>query len=197
MSDPLLSLILFALVGSITPGPNTVMVTASGAAFGFVRTIPHMLGIAFGVCALIVAFGLGLGEIFRASPQLHWWLRIVGAAYLLYLAWRIARSGDPGEMDQVRKPLSFFEAAIFQWVNPKALTLVLGVVTAFTTVGGSPWVELATICLVFAVAVNLSSAIWCLFGIAIRSFLKSPRALRITALIMATVLAASVIMLFV
>lgn len=197
MGQTLLSLILFAFVGSITPGPNTVMVTASGAAFGFARTIPHILGIAFGVSAVIVAFGLGLGEIFRTYPEAHRWLRVVGAAYLLYLAWRIARAGDPGAIEGARKPLSFIEAALFQWVNPKALTLVLGVVTAFTTVGGNPWIELTVICVVFAGACVIASVIWCLFGMAIRTFLKSPRALRVTSLVLAAVLALSVVMLFV
>jgi threonine/homoserine/homoserine lactone efflux protein len=116
---------------------------------------------------------------------------------LLYLAWRIARAGDPGAIDSARKPLSFIEAALFQWVNPKALTLVLGVVTAFTTVGGNPWTELTVICLVFAGACVISSVIWCLFGMAIRTFLKSARALRVTSLVLAAVLALSVVMLFV
>ena len=197
MADTLVPLIIFALVGSFTPGPNTIMVTASGAAFGFVRTMPHMLGVTFGFALMVFPVGLGLGQFFQAVPQAHAWLRIVGAAYLLYLAWRIARAGDPGAGEATRQPLTFLEAALFQWINPKALTLAFSVVTAFTTVGGNLWLELALIALIFALACFPALVVWCLFGVAIRAFLSSPRALRITNLLLATLVALSVVMLFV
>jgi threonine/homoserine/homoserine lactone efflux protein len=193
----LVPLIIFALVGSFTPGPNTVMVTASGAAFGFARTLPHMFGVTFGFALMVFPIGLGLGQFIQAVPAVHWWLRIAGAAYLLYLAWRIARAGDPGAAESTRKPLTFIEASLFQWINPKALTLAFGVVTAFTTVGGNLWLELGVIALAFAFACFPSLVVWCLFGVAIRNFLSSPRALRITNLILAALVALSVVMLFV
>jgi threonine/homoserine/homoserine lactone efflux protein len=196
MGDTIVPLAIFALVGSFTPGPNNIMVTASGTAFGFTRTVPHILGVSFGFAVMVVAFGLGAGQLLQAYPAWHQWLRIVGALYLLYLAWRIARAGDPGAAESARRPLSFLEAALFQWVNPKAWTLALGVVVAFTAPGGSVALQLAVIVAVFSATNVVSLAAWCAFGMAIRRFLSSPRALRATNLAMAALLALSVILLF-
>ena len=196
MGDTLVPLAIFAFAGSFTPGPNNIMVTASGTAFGFIRTIPHILGISFGFAVMVVAFGLGAGQLLAAYPAWHQWLRIAGALYLLYLAWRIARAGDPGAAESARRPLSFLEAALFQWINPKAWTLTLGVVAAFTAPGGNLALQIAVIVGVFT-ATNLASlAAWCAFGMAIRRFLSSPRALRATNLAMAALLALSVVLLF-
>ena len=195
--EQIVAFVLFAVVAAVTPGPSNIMLTAAGANVGVLRGLPCLFGVAAGMGLMMFVVPLGLGSLVLGYPvvltALHWG----GAVVLLWLSWKIATSRGAVDAASAGDQVGFLGAAIFQWVNPKALTLVLGVVTAFTTVGGSPWVELATICLVFAVAVNLSSAIWCLFGMAIRSFLRSPRALRITALIMAAVLAASVVMLFV
>jgi threonine/homoserine/homoserine lactone efflux protein len=196
MGDTIIPLAIFAFVGSFTPGPNNIMVTASGTAFGFTRTVPHILGISFGFAVMVVAFGLGAGQLLQAYPAWHQWLRIAGALYLLYLAWRIARAGDPGAAESARRPLSFLEAALFQWVNPKAWTLALGVVVAFTAPGGSVALQLAVIVAVFSTTNVVSLAAWCAFGMAIRRFLSSPRALRATNLAMAALLALSVILLF-
>jgi threonine/homoserine/homoserine lactone efflux protein len=196
MGDTIIPLAIFAFVGSFTPGPNNIMVTASGTAFGFTRTVPHILGISFGFAVMVVAFGLGAGELLRAYPAWHQWLRVAGALYLLYLAWRIARAGDPGAAESARRPLSFLQGALFQWVNPKAWTLALGVVVAFTAPGGSVARQLAVIVAVFSATNIFSLAAWCAFGMAIRRFLSSPRALRATNLAMAALLALSVILLF-
>ena len=201
MGDLIVALAVFALVGSMSPGPNNLLVTVSGTAFGFVRTVPHMLGVAVGFAVMVMAIGLGLAKVFAVDPDIHRWLRMVGAAYLIYLAVRIALAGDPGAGAGVgqgtRRPLGFVEAALFQWVNPKAWTLVLGVVAAFTTVGGNLTAELAVIALVFVLAILPSLALWCLFGVAIAQFMSSPRARRITNLVMAALVALSVVMLFV
>lgn len=115
--DLLPAFALFALVSSITPGPNNTMLLASGVNFGFLRTIPHALGISLGFMLLVVAVGLGLGEIFHAVPWTYTTLRWTGAAYLLYLAWCIATSGGMSEASgQGRKPMTFLSAAAFQWV---------------------------------------------------------------------------------
>jgi threonine/homoserine/homoserine lactone efflux protein len=195
--DNFAALVLFAVVGAFTPGPNNIMVMASGTTFGFARTVPHILGVTVGFVVVLVAFGLGLGRIFQAYPALHETLRFAGAAYLLYLAWRIARAGDPGANEAARKPLTFVEAALFQWLNVKALTLAVGVVTAFTTVGGNLWLELAWIVVVFALATLATLVTWCWFGMAIRRLLGSPRVLRAVNLSLAGLLALSVVLLFV
>ena len=196
MPDNLVPLTLFALIGAFTPGPNNIMVTASGTVFGFTRTVPHIAGVTIGFAVMIVAFGLGLGQVFQSYPALHHWLRIIGALYLLYLAWRIATAGDPGAAEARRQPLSFMEAALFQWLNPKAWTLALGVIIAFTTVGGNLWTELAIINAIFTAATVASLTTWCLFGVAIRQLLSSSRALRTTNLVLASLVALSVVMLF-
>jgi threonine/homoserine/homoserine lactone efflux protein len=195
--DNFTALLLFAVVGAFTPGPNNVMVMASGTTFGFIRTIPHIAGVTLGFVVVLLAFGLGLGRVFQAYPAAHEVLRIAGAAYLLYLAWRIARAGDPGSAEAAKCPLTFFEAALFQWLNVKALTLAVGVVTAFTTVGGNLWLELTWIIAVFAVATVATLVTWCWFGMAIRRLLGSPRILRAVNYGLAVLLALSVILLFV
>jgi threonine/homoserine/homoserine lactone efflux protein len=195
--ENLYPLILFAFAGSFTPGPNTMMVTASGTTFGLSRTWPHIWGVTIGFALMIGAFGVGLGQIFLAYPAAHWWLRIVGAAYLLYLAFRLARAGDPKAADDARKPLTFMEAALFQWLNPKALTLAVGVITAFTTAGPQFWTQLLWIKAVFAFFTLTSLIAWCLFGVGIRRLLATPRAVRIANLTLAALLALSVVTLFI
>ena len=198
MPDTLIPLALFSLAGSYTPGPNTIMLTASGQAFGFRRSIPHMVGIIVGCVTLFTAFGFGLAQIFQLYPELHKALRIAGAAYLLYLAWRILRAGDPAGNGEARaKPLTLVEAAAFQWVNVKALTLAVGIMSAFTTVGGNQMAEVAIIVIVFTLVTIPSLPIYVLFGVAIRSLLKSDRSRRIVNTIMAALVALSVVLLFI
>jgi threonine/homoserine/homoserine lactone efflux protein len=171
MPDTLIPLALFSLAGSYTPGPNTIMLTASGQAFGFRRSIPHMLGIIVGCVTLFTAFGFGLAQIFQLYPQLHQALRIA--------------------------PFTLLEAAAFQWVNVKALTLAVGIMSAFTTVGGNQMVEVAFIVAVFTLVMMPSLAIYVLFGVAIRTLLKSDRSRRIVNTIMAALVALSVVLLFI
>ena len=198
MPDTLIPLALFSLAGSYTPGPNTIMLTASGQAFGFRRSIPHMAGIMVGVITLFTAFGFGLAQIFTLYPELHKFLRIVGAAYLLYLALRILRAGDPaGNGEKRARPLTLVEAAAFQWVNVKALTLAVGVMTAFTTVGGNQMTVVALIVAVFTLVMIPSLVIYVLFGVAIRTLLTSDRSRRIVNTIMAALVALSVVLLFI
>ncbi|HET9902943.1 MAG TPA: LysE family translocator [Xanthobacteraceae bacterium] len=196
-NDTLVALSLFAFVGAFTPGPNNLMVLASGTAFGFSRTVPHILGVTFGFAVMLLAFGIGLGRFFQAYPALHETLRLAGAAYLLYFAWRIARAGDPGAAPAAQRPLTFLEAALFQWVNVKALTLAVGVVAAFTRVGGNLARELAAIVSIFSIATVLTLVTWCGFGLAIRRLFASPRALRLVNGSLALMLAFSVVLLFV
>ncbi len=197
MGELLAPLLLFAIAGSFTPGPNNLMVTASGRAFGFARTVPHMLGVTIGFGVMVLAFGLGLTQVLSRFPDLHRWLRIAGAAYLIYLAARLALAGDPDRPEAGRRPLGFLEAGLFQWVNPKAWTLALGVVAAFTTVGGNVTAEVAVMALVFMLTTLPSLALWCLFGVAIGRLMSSPRARRIANLAMAGLVGLSVVMLFI
>ncbi|MDX3894151.1 LysE family translocator [Pusillimonas sp.] len=134
-ADLLLAFSLFALAASITPGPNNTMLLASGAAFGFRRTLPHMLGVASGFFLTVLSIGLGLGAVFRSFPELYVWLRYLGTAYLLYLAWRMAASTPSGSGGQGRigaGPLGFLDAAAFQWINPKSWTMAVAALSAYT-----------------------------------------------------------------
>ena len=198
MQGQLGALALFAFVTSVTPGPNNVMLTASGVNFGFRRSIPHILGITFGFPAMLVAVGLGAAGVLQSSPSLHAVLKWCGAGYLLWLAWGIARTvpAPTGQGAAHGGPMSFLGAALFQWVNPKAWVMLAGALPAFTTVGGTLWHEIVLMAVAFALACLPSCALWCGFGVAIGRFLDSPRALRIFNLTMAGLLALSVATLF-
>jgi threonine/homoserine/homoserine lactone efflux protein len=196
MIEIILPIALFGLVSAATPGPNTIMLTASGSAFGFQRTLPHILGITLGFPLMVFAIGLGVGEIFTRYPQVHLALKYVGAAYLLYLAWRIAQSGRPNAGEAKARPLNFIEAAGFQWVNPKAWMIAVSAIPAFTTIGGHYYAELLLIAVIFTAVTLPSCAVWCLFGVGIRTLIRTEETARLVNLALAAVLAGSVVLLF-
>ena len=189
--DLLLGFALFALVTSITPGPNNTMLLASGVNFGFNRTIPHMLGITCGFFSLVLAVGLGLGAVFQTYPLLYTVLRYVGAAYLMYLAWKIAHSGpvsDNGAGEH--KPISYWGAAAFQWVNPKAWIMAIGAISTYTPLQGY-FFNVVVIAAVFAL-INLPSvSLWVVCGSLLRNLLRDRRWLRLFNWGMALLLVAS------
>jgi threonine/homoserine/homoserine lactone efflux protein len=172
------------------------MIAASGQAFGFRRSVPHMIGVGVGFAVMLLALGFGLVGIFKLYPDLHGGLRVIGALYLLYLAWRIASAGDAEAEESRGRPLSVLEAALFQWVNAKAWTLAIGVVTAFTTVGGNLAGELAVVVAIFTIAIAGTMVVWCLFGVGIRTFLTTPRQRRLVNLAMAAAIVLSIGTLF-
>lgn len=189
--DLLGAFVLFAFVSSITPGPNNTMLLASGVNFGVRRTIPHALGISVGFMVMVLAVGLGLGEVFKAWPPLYTVLRYAGAAYLLYLAWKIATSGPmSGEAKGTRKPLGFWGAAAFQWVNPKAWVMAVGAITTYTPAQGYV-MNVIVIATLFAL-VNLPSVgVWVMCGSALRNVLRNPRAVVLFNVLMAVLLVIS------
>lgn len=191
----LLPLALFAVVTSITPGPNNILLTASGATFGFRRTVPHMLGINAGFLSLILVTGVGLGAVILASDWLHQGLKAIGALYLVWLAWQLARAGGI-ETRSERRPMRFVEAALFQYVNPKAWMMAVGAIAAFTTPGGHYGLELAMIATIFAL-INLPCvSLWVLFGVGIGRFLNDARARRIFNFTMAGLTLLSAVLLY-
>ena len=117
--DLFVSLFIFALIASITPGPNNVMLLASGVNHGVVRSMPHFFGIMFGFPLMLVLIGLGFGTVFERFPQLHSIIKLLGILYLLYLAWRIAHASRAKSDEESTRPLTFMEAALFQWLNAK------------------------------------------------------------------------------
>ena len=196
MTEILGPLLTLAAATSLTPGPNNVMITASGANFGFARSIPHMLGIGIGFMVMIVAVGVGLGQAFERVPVLHEILRYGGAAYLLYLAWRIATAASEARPSSAR-PLSFLQAALFQWVNPKGWMMAVGALSTYTTVGGDFVAETLTIALVFGAIGLPSVALWALLGVGIGRLLQAPWVLRAFNVTMAILLVASLVLMFV
>jgi len=183
-------LALFALVSSITPGPNNLMLAASGLTFGFRRSVPHMLGVTGGFMAMLVAVGCGLGTLFLRWPPAHAALQAAGSLYLLWLAWRIARAGPVAGGAAAGRPFTFLQAAAFQWVNPKAWVMAVGVVAAYTPPAGF-YANLAVAALICG-AVNLPSiGVWTACGSALRQALRRPAAVRAFNLAMALLLVAS------
>jgi len=171
-----LPLALFAFVSSVTPGPNNVMLTASGATFGYRKSLPHMLGISLGAAVMLLFVGLGLGAVFERIPMLYTVLKYVGAVYLLYLAWRIANAGRIQGGSGRARPFTFFQAAAFQWVNPKAWIMAIGIVATYTPHDGF-FVNLILACLVLMIVNFPAISVWTLFGSALSRVLKSEAAI--------------------
>lgn len=190
-ADIFAALVAFAFVSSVTPGPNNFMLLASGVNFGFRRTVPHMFGIAGGFASLLLAVGFGLGALLAAFPALHLVLKVAGGAYLLYLAWRIAmsRSLDTKEGKDGR-PMTFLEAAAFQWVNPKAWMMAVTAMAIYTS-PQAPVDSVLLVSLAFTLVNFPSVSIWAGFGTAMRGFLADPVRLKWFNIAMGLLLAAS------
>lgn len=191
--DTLLAFSIFAFVTSVTPGPNNFMLLASGVNFGFRSSVPHMLGISSGFLLMVVAVGLGLAELFVRIPWFYDFLKWVGAAYMLYLAWSIATSGpieDANSNRRSSKPMSFWAAAAFQWVNPKAWIMAAGAFSTYVP-ASSGLAVIVTVAVIFA-AINLPSVgTWALFGSGLRQVLQVKRNLLVFNYGMAGLLVAS------
>ncbi len=177
MFEILFALIGFAFVSSITPGPNNLMLMASGANFGFGRTIPHMLGISIGHSFMIVMVGLGLIQLFEAFPILHTIMTVLSVCYLLYLAWKIANAAPPQEGEARGTPLTFLQAAAFQWVNPKAWFMALTAITVYAPEKSTSAITLVAV--IFAMTNLPSICTWTVLGVQMRRWLTNPNRLRI------------------
>lgn len=184
--------IVFAFVASITPGPNNIMLMASGANFGYRRTIPHLLGVSLGHGFLVFMLGLGLVQVFDAYPRLRLILSLLCTAYLIWLAWKIAHAAPPRNAGPDGRPLTFLQAAAFQWVNPKAIYMGITAQTAYApqTAG---WEVAALIAGLFIVVNILSVNTWAMAGTQIRRWLKDPARLRAFNWTMAGTLVLSII----
>ena len=192
MSQPLfIAFVVFAAVMFITPGPNNIMLLSSGLTYGFRRSLPHVAGITIGFAFMIGAVGLGLGTIFIAYPILQTILKYAGVAYLIYLAAVIAMSGPvTSGQDNRRGPMTFWGAAMFQWINVKGWVMVIGTITAYAGIASFPWNIVIQVALSLLLGVVSCSA-WALFGSALRPVLTSPRAVRVFNIAMAALLLAS------
>lgn len=186
-----IALIGFAFVTSVTPGPNNLMLMASGANFGLRRTVPHMLGVSLGHAFMAFILGLGLAELFAAQPRLRLILTAISAVYLLWLAWKIANAAAPGSAASAGgQPLTWLQAAGFQWVNPKAVYMAVTAQTLYAP-DGSGWIGAALVAGIFA-AVNLPSVgVWAWAGTHLRRLLTDSLRLQVFNITMAVLLIAS------
>ncbi|KQX19423.1 MULTISPECIES: LysE family translocator [unclassified Sphingomonas] len=190
--DIVLALVTFCIVSSVTPGPNNMMLLSSGGTFGFGRTVPHILGISFGCVVMVLLLGIGLASVIARAPWLYTGLHIVSIAYLLYLSWRIATSVGVGATSARTKPLGMIEAAAFQWVNPKAWAMCLGIATGFTR-PGHLYVDVPVAAVVLAMTGLPCIMLWAGGGTMMRRLLTRPGALRVFNIGMASLLVASLV----
>lgn len=187
----LIALIVFAFVTSVTPGPNNMMLMASGANFGVKRTLPHMLGVSLGHAFMVFVVGMGLMQVFDLFPVSYTILKVVSVVYLLWLAWKIATAAGLSDRSAGGRPFTFFQAAAFQWVNPKAWAMALGAVAAYAP--SQTIAAVGAVSVVFA-AVNLPSVgAWAILGQQMARLLRDVRHLVLFNRVMAGLLVLSLI----
>jgi threonine/homoserine/homoserine lactone efflux protein len=190
-SELLLAFILFAFVTSVTPGPNNMLLLASGINFGLRRSLPHLLGISLGMLVMVSAIGFGLGELLKIYPPLYNLLRYGGAVYLLYLSWKIATAAAPQAKGQSRgKPMSFVQAAAFQWINPKAWIMAIAAISTYVPAQPLPS-QILLIAGLFAVVNYPTCSLWIMAGSLLRRALQNPLWLRRFNYLMAALLVLS------
>lgn len=190
----LTALVAFCFVGVITPGPNNLMLMASGANFGFRRTVPHMLGVGLGMPILVTLVGIGVIRVLEAYPIVQTVLTVLSVAYLLYLAWKIANAAPPRKVEEgeaMGKPLTFLQAAAFQWVNPKAWFMALSAITLYA--GGRDPSAILWIAAVYCAVGIISTTSWTALGQQMRRWLNSRKRLRAFNWTMAALLVATLI----
>ncbi|MEJ6398413.1 LysE family translocator [Yoonia sp. 208BN28-4] len=184
-------LVQFAFVSSITPGPNNLMLMASGANYGLRRTVPHMLGISLGHSFMVTMVGLVLLQIFDAYPWLNTVLKVLAVTYMLWLAWKIANAVPPEAKKVEGKPFTFLQAAAFQWVNPKAWFMAITAISGYAPQDKGALYGSLVVAIVFA-ATNLPSiTIWAWMGVQVRRFLGTAKRLRVFNITMAILLVIS------
>jgi len=190
-TDVFAALAVFCFVTAITPGPNNLMLMTSGVNFGFRRTLPHLAGVVLGYCAMVTLIGVGLDAVFTRFPAILPAMRYLGAAYMLWLAWRIARSGPVREGESRGAPLGFWAAAAFQWVNPKGWVMAVGALTVYAVFDHYAR-NVALIAFAYLVVAVPGSGVWALLGAAMRHALADPRVARRFNWTMAALLALSI-----
>ena len=191
-----LAIILFAIATCVTPGPNNTMIMTSGLNYGIQRSMPHYLGIILGFPAMVVAVGLGLASLFEQYAVLHLLLKIAGASYLTFLAWKIASAPVSDLSVTEGKPFTFFQAAAFQWVNPKAWVLAVGATATYTVVGSDYGLQVLVIAVIFLIFGAPCIMLWLWFGASLKRFLQKPESVKYFNYTMAALLILSLLPVF-
>lgn len=190
----LIAVSVFAISSAFSPGPNNLMLLASGTTFGVRRTLPHIAGVAVGFPAMTLVIGVVLGGAFSAYPMIHTILKVAGIGYMLYLAWKTALSRVAVEERTAARPLTFLEAALFQWVNPKAWVMATGAIAAYTgATGDTVFGQLGWLTLVFLITGIGSASTWAAAGSWIARWLHTPRHIAIFNLTIAVLLVLAIL----
>jgi len=188
----IIAIFVFSFSATITPGPNNIMILASGLNFGTFKSLPHYLGICFGFPIMVMLVGLGFGFIFESFPLVHTYIRIVGIIYLLFLSWKIATSAPNTLNAKQATPFSFLQAVVFQWVNPKAWIMATSAVAAFTSGDTEILFQVLIIALTFMIVAFPSTGLWLLCGVWLKKIFNSPSHQRIFNIGMALLLILSI-----
>jgi len=191
--DSVAPLILFAVVSTVTPGGATTLATASGAQFGFRRSVPLMAGIAGGLASLAALVAAGLASVLLAAPSLQLAMKLAGSVYLLWLAWKIGRSGPPGFDTNIAAPTTFIGGACLLWLNPKGWAMAFGAAASFSVLADGPLVLAALLGVALGLAAIVSLCLWCAAGVLLTRLLKTPRQWRILNSVLGLLLAASIL----
>jgi len=190
--DQAVAFLVFAVVAAVTPGPSNVMLTATGAQAGILRGLPCLLGVATGMGTMMFVVPLGLGALVLGHPGLLRALHWGGAAFLLWLAWKIATSAG-GVDTSGGQPVGYVGAAVFQWVNPKSWLVSASAAGTFLAGPGSPAAQAAALGGLFVLAALPSGFVWLAFGAGVQHMLHDRRRARVFNLLMGVLLALSVV----
>jgi len=190
----IISITSFALASTMTPGPNNIMLLSSGLTFGYKRTIPHTLGISFGFPIMVICVGLGVGKLFEVFPFIYTTLKVVGIIYLVWMAWHIANTkGSPDTKNKRDKPFTFLQAALFQWVNPKAWVVAITSTAAFITDHQIAVIQVMIIACIYFFSALLSTNSWSLGGVMLKRSIQNERLVQIFNITMAILIVGSIL----
>lgn len=193
MLASILPLLLFVMVATFSPGGATTLATASGANFGWVRSLPLLSGISFGMMLMATAAAGGLGSLILAAPSLQWVMKTVGTVYLLWLAWQIAKRGKPGSAAVNEKPASFLTGIWMLLQNPKGWAMTLSAAASFSSLTQGPGTLALLLSLVFGASCMCSLALWCGAGSALSRQLKTERQWRVLNRLLGALLVGSIV----
>lgn len=194
--DKIGALIAFSFVSSVTPGPNNILLWASGAEFGFQRTIRHIVGTALGIGSMALAVGAGLGILITTVPQVEFVMKLAGSVYLLYLAYQIA-GAHALERGDLGRPLGLLQAAAFQVINPKAWIIALGAITTFRPPAFPVMVGSILVAVPLMIVIIPTESLWAVGGDALGRFLAGERASRLVSLALAALMVATVVIVWI
>ena len=186
------AVLLFSFTTAVTPGPNIIMITSSGLNYGIRKSMPHYLGVCIGLPVMVAAVGLGFDLVFHEFPFLHEIIKVMGIFYFFYLAYHVAIASGTSIHENKNKPLTFMQAAVFQWINPKAWIMATEAIAAYTTQDSDMLIQVYYVTLAFFLMMFPCTAVWLFFGVNLKKILKNEIQQRLFNLCMAVLLILSV-----